>query len=124
MQRLKIGKKFPWKTALLAIFVVVLGICLVGILLMGADAFFSMVIGGAVGLGAAALGLLVTCFTNMFFLGGLGVGLAVFFIYFYRKNYAKHTVLTGATGLGASGIARDTLAEPALFDDDMKVESA
>jgi hypothetical protein len=47
----------------------------------------------------------------------------VFFIYFYRKNYAKHTVVSTG-GLGATGVTRDALPEAGLFDDDMKVESA
>lgn len=124
MPLFKYQKKFPWKTLLLGILVVFLVICLFGIVFMGADAFFAFIAGLVVGFAQFVAGIAWACFTSLHFWAGFGIMGAVFFIYFYRKNYAKKTVLTGNTSLGATTSTRDVLAESSIFDEDMKVESA
>ncbi len=120
MKKIKFGKNFPWKTLLLGILVAILLVSLVGILIMGTSGFVAFVAGGTLFVGGLILGVLVACFTNMFFLGGLFIGLGVFFVYFYRKNYGKKTGYVPSPGV-TGGV--DTLSKP-LFDEDMKVESA
>ena len=121
MQKLKIGKKFPWKNVLMGIIIIVLILVVVGLLV---PSFMDFMLGGIIGIGIFLMNGAISCALSLYFWVGFGLMGAVFFIYFYRKNYAKKTVLTGTGSLGTTGIARDTLAEPALFDDDMKVESA
>jgi hypothetical protein len=119
MPILKVGKKFPWKTLLLAIFVVILGICLGGILLFGVEGFINGIVGLTVAIATFLGGIAWACITNLFFWAGFGIMGAVFFVYFYRKNYAKQKVLVPST-TGSALPASDTLAQP-LFNDDTEV---
>ena len=118
MPILNVGKKFPWKTALLGILVVILLLVLVGVLLPDVGTWM---MGLVVGLSVLIVDVAIACFTNMFFWAGFGLMGIVFFVYFYRKNYAKKKVLVPST-TGALPVS-DTLASGSLFDD-QEVSSA
>jgi hypothetical protein len=117
----KIGKKFPWKTLVLGIFCALLIISLVGIIWLGVDGFLALVAGLTIGFFTLIGGVAWACITNLYFWAGFGIMGVVFFIYFYRKNYAKQKVLIPSTSPVSTGY--DTLSKP-LFDDETKVESA
>ena len=115
----KIGKKFPWWSIPLIIFCVVAGFALLGLLVPEVGAWL---VNGGMAILAFLWSVFISCVTSMYFWAGFGIMGVFFFIYFYRKNYAKKKVLIPST-TGSVLPTADRLPTP-LFDEDTKVESA
>ncbi len=118
MSIVKIGKKFPWYIIPLIIVVIILSAVVLGLLVPD---FATWMLGGLAAIGIFLWDMFIGCITSMYFWAGFGIMGIIFFIYYYRKNYAKKKVLV--TTPTTVGTGYDSLSKP-LFDDDTKVESA
>ena len=129
MQTVKIGKKFPWKTMFLGILCLILLFALVGFALPSVGVWMMSVVT------AISLTLVegaIICLTSMTFWAGIGIVGTLWFIAFYRKNYAKRRVLvptTMATTLQAAPLQAGTFQQPPTVaqlvqDKDTEVTSA
>jgi len=111
MQSLKIGLKFPWKTFFLVIVCVILGIVAFGSIVPSIGAWL---LNGAMVILAIVVDDLILCFTSLTFWAGIGVVGTLWFIAFYRKNYAKRRYLvpTVATQLQAAPLQAGAFQNP------------
>ena len=117
MAIVKIKKKFPTSTLILAIVVIVLAIVVLSVVFPGIGAFLMSAV---FTLGAMAVNFAVWLGTSFQFWIGIGLVAAIAFIYIYRKNYAAKKVLV----TGAAQQPLQSNLNPTVFDDNTQVEQA